>query len=169
MRVTVIGILLIVVHVLSSTLFGALRIGGIIPNFMMILIVSFALLRGSKEGAVIGVAAGFLYDISFSITVGPTALIYGIIGYVCGKFNKNFYRENFILPFLCTLGAVLCDGFYHTFIFLMQGEIGFIYFFKSIIIPEAIYTITLSLIAYQGAYLINERIEESEKRTRNMF
>lgn len=169
MRVTVISILLIIAHVLSSTIFGVIRIGGIIPNFMMMLIVSFALLRGSKEGAVIGIAAGLLYDISFGITVGPTALIYGVIGYICGKFNKNFYRENFILPFLCTLGATLCDGLYHTFIFLMQGEIEFVYFFKSIIIPEIIYTITLSLIIYQIAYLMNERIEESEKRTRNMF
>lgn len=60
MRVAVIGSLLVVVHTLSATLFQNLRIGNIAPNFMIMIIVSFALLRGSKEGALVGVVAGLL-------------------------------------------------------------------------------------------------------------
>lgn len=169
MRITVIGILLIVVHTLSATLFQGLRIGNVSPNFMIMLIVSFGLLRGSKEGGMIGFVAGFLHDIAFGMTVGPTAIIYAIIGYVCGMFNKNFYRENFIIPFICTLCSSLFYSFTCVFSFMMRGSLNLVFFIKSIAVPEMIYTITLSLIVYQMAYLINEKIEISEKKTRNIF
>ncbi len=169
MRAFVIGTLLVVVHTLSATLFQYLKIGNVVPNFMIMLIVSFALLRGSKEGSIIGIVAGLLHDLSFSMIVGPTAVIYGLIGYICGAFNKNFYRENFILPFICTLFSSLFYSLTCIFSFMFRGQLNIIFFMKSIAIPEMIYTITLSLIAYQITYLINEKLEMSERKTRNIF
>lgn len=169
MRIAVIGCLLLVVQALEATLFHFLRIGHIAPNFMIMLIVSFALLRGSKEGAIIGGVAGFLYDVAFGLKIGPTVVCYALIGYVCGIFNKNFYRENFIIPFICTLFSSLFNSFMHVMALVLRGELDFIYYFKAIIIPELIYTITLSLIVYQIAYIINGQIEKRERRTRNMF
>ena len=62
MRAIVLGSLLVIMHSLESTLFQYIRIGGIGPNFMIMIIVSFALLRGSKEGMIIGAFSGLLYD-----------------------------------------------------------------------------------------------------------
>lgn len=169
MRISIIGILLLIIHAMSATLFQNLRIGEIAPDFMIMIIVSFALLRGSKEGSIIGLAAGFLNDISFGVVVGPTAIIYAIIGYMCGKFNKNFYRENFIMPFICTLFSSLFYSLVMVLGFMLRGKTNFIFFLKALIIPEMIYTITLSLVIYQLAYLINEKIERHEKKTRNIF
>ena len=169
MRVAVLGGLLIIVHTLESTLFQHLRIGGIGPNFMIMLIVSFALLRGSKEGMIIGGVAGLLNDISFGMHIGPTLISYMLIGFLCGRFNKNFYRENFIIPFICTLASSLFYSGVNILSFILRGRLCFGYFIKSIVIPELIYTITLSLIVYQVSYLINEKIESSERDTRNMF
>lgn len=169
MRAIVLGGLLVLMHVLEATLFQYIRIGGIGPNFMIMIIVSFALLRGSKEGMFIGMGAGLLYDISFGLHIGPTTLTYMIIGYVCGKFSKNFYRENFIIPFICTLASSLFYSLINIMTFVLRGTLHFAYFIKSIIIPELIYTITLSLIVYQIAYLINEKIEDNERDSRNMF
>ncbi|MDF2877180.1 MAG: rod shape-determining protein MreD [Clostridia bacterium] len=169
MRISIIGILLLIIHAMSATLFQNLRIGEISPNFMIMIIVSFALLRGSKEGSLIGLAAGFLNDIVFGMGIGSTVFVYTLIGYVCGKFNKNFYRENFIIPFVCTLFSSLFYSVACMFGFFLRGKVNFIFFFKTIIIPELIYTITLSLVIYQLTYLINEKIENTEKKTRNIF
>ena len=103
MRIVVITILLVMTHILEMTLFKSIRIGGVAPDFMLMIIVSFALLRGSKEGALIGALAGLFYDVTFGMFIGQHTVAYILIGYVCGKFNKNFYRENFIMPFFCTL------------------------------------------------------------------
>lgn len=169
MRAIVLGILLVLVHVLESTLFQYIRIGGIGPNFMIMIIVSFALLRGSKEGMWIGMGAGLLYDISFGLHLGPTILVYMFIGFICGKFSKNFYRENFIIPFICTLVSSLFYSMMNMVAFILRGTLCFGYFIKSIVIPELIYTITLSLIIYQLAYSVNEKIEEHERGSRNIF
>ncbi|MGL6174006.1 MAG: rod shape-determining protein MreD [Cellulosilyticaceae bacterium] len=169
MRITVIGILLILVHILEVTVFEGLRIGGVSANFMVMIIVSFALLRGSKEGIWVGAFAGLLYDITFGTVLGPTLLTYALIGYVCGKFNKNFYRENFIIPFLCTLFSSLFANFSSMFLFIMRGKLNLVFFLKTIIIPELIYTVTLSLVVYQLTYLVNERLELHERKTRNIF
>lgn len=169
MRISIIGFLLLVMHALSTTLFQSLRIGDIAPNFMIMIIVSFALLRGSKEGSIIGIVAGLLNDISFAPFIGYGVVIYAIVGYVCGKFNKNFYRENFIIPFICTLFGTLFYSILSMLGFILRGKINFIFFFKGIIIPELIYTITLSLVIYQLTYLINEKIEHHERKTRNIF
>lgn len=169
MRIMTISSLLIIVQALSSTFFQNFRMGNISPNFMLVIIVSFALLRGSKEGALIGIAVGVLQDASFSMTMGASVLVYTGIGYICGKFNKNFYRENFIIPLVCTFLSSLVYSIINLIVISVNGSINIEYVIKMIIVPELIYTVTLSLIIYQISYVVNSKIEHSEKKTRNIF
>ena len=55
------------------------------------------------------------------------------------------------------------------FIYVMRGKANLLFFLKALVIPEVIYTVTLSLVLYQLIYLINERLELREKKTRNIF
>ncbi|MGL4361985.1 MAG: rod shape-determining protein MreD [Cellulosilyticaceae bacterium] len=169
MRTLVIGILLAMTYILETTIFQSIRIGGVAPNFMVIIVVSFALLRGSKEGAIIGFFAGLIYDVTFGMYMGEMIIPYMLVGYFCGKFNVNFYRENFILPFLCTLTSSVFVNVGTLFLFMMRAKVNFFFYFKNMIIPEAIYTITLSLVVYQLTYAINEKLEDRERKTRNIF
>lgn len=169
MRILITSIILLVVNVLQSTLFEGIRIKGISPNFSIMIIVSFALLRGSKEGSIVGFFAGLIMDIVFSTSRGYLAIVGACIGYFCGKFNKDFYRENLVLPFLLTLISTTIYGFIVSLPFLMRGKINYIYFIRNIIFPEIIYTIILSIIVYQLVYTINEKIEKNEKSNRKIF
>ncbi len=169
MRILITSIILLVANVLQSTLLDGIRIRGISPNFNVMIIVSFALLRGSKEGSIIGFFAGLLTDIVFSTSRGYLAIVGAGIGYFCGKFNKDFYRENLVLPFLLTLISTTIYGFVVSLPFLLRGKIKYIYFIRNIIFPEIIYTIILSIIVYQLVYIINEKIEANEKTKRKIF
>lgn len=163
------SIILLVVNVLQSTVFDGIRIKGISPNFSIMIIVSFALLRGSKEGSMVGFFTGLIMDIVFSTSRGYLAIVGACIGYFCGKFNKDFYRENLVLPFLLTLISTTIYEFTISLPFLMRGKINYIYFIRNIIFPEIIYTIILSIVVYQLVYTINEKIEKSEKSNRKIF
>lgn len=169
MRIVVVGALLILTQILEATVFQMLRIGDIAPNFMIILVVSFALLRGSKEGTVVGIASGILYDSTFGLMMGPGIFAYAFIGFISGKFNKNFYRENFIIPLICTFFSSLFLSLVNMSALVLRGELHFGFYFRTIVIPELIYTMALALIIYQFAYFVNEKIEKSEKRSRNLF
>lgn len=162
-------IILLVANILQSTIFDVIRIRGIGPNLNVLIIVSFALLRGSKEGSLIGFFAGLLMDSVFSTSRGYLAIVGACIGYACGKFTKDFYKENLVLPFVLTLLSTVFYGFTVSLPFLLRGKINYIYFVKNIIFPEIIYTIILSIIVYQLIYIINEKIEQTEKTKRNIF
>ena len=169
MRILVITMILFISNILQSTVFDMIRIRGISPNFNVIIIVSFALLRGSKEGTIIGFFSGLLMDMVFSTSRGYLAIVGACIGYFCGKFHKDFYKENLVLPFILTLISTTINGFAVSLPFLFRGKINYIYFIKNIILPEIIYTVILSIIVYQLVYVINEQIEKNEKTKRNIF
>lgn len=146
-----------------------IRIRGISPNFNIMMIVAFALLRGSKEGSIIGFFAGLVMDMFFSTSRGYLAIIGALMGYFCGKFNKDFYRENFILPFILTLISTVIYGFVQSLPFLLRGKTNYLYFIRNIIVPETIYTVVLSIVVYQLIYMANEKIEQNEKSNRKIF
>ena len=67
---------------LQSTLFqNIFAAAEIAPNFMVILTVSFGLMRGKREGMFVGFLGGILSDLFFGSALGFTALLYVIIGY----------------------------------------------------------------------------------------
>lgn len=169
-RVTVTAILLIINFVLQSTVFHFIEIRGIMPNTAIIFIVSFALLRGSLCGAVSGFFSGLLYDVLFGASIGYYALLNMIIGWLCGKFNTNFYRENYLLPALLSAAGVMVyeSIIYITHIF-MSGSFMYTYFLFNKILPEAVYTLVFVIPVYRISFAVNERLESGERRSRRLF
>lgn len=156
--------------ILQPTYIQGLRIMGIVPNFSIIIIVSFALLRGSVEGAIIGFFIGLIQDVFFGRAIGFQALMGMFIGYLCGFPNKKFYRENYILPFVLVFVSTLVQGFMtYIFTFLIRGRVQFMFFLNRIIIPEVVYTVAWSLVVYRFIYAINEKIEARERLRRKHF
>lgn len=169
MRIFVVSMILLISNILQSTVFDVIRIRGISPNFNIIIIVSFALLRGSTEGSIVGFCAGLLTDTVFGTSRGYLAIVGALIGYFSGKFHEDFYSENLVLPFVLTLISTIVYGFASSLPFLLRGKLNYIYFIRSIIIPETIYTVILSIIVYQLVYVINRAIEKSEHTKRKIF
>lgn len=169
-RAIITAILLIINFVLQSTVFNYIEIRGVIPNTAIIFIVSFALLRGSLCGAAAGFFSGMLYDIFFGASVGYYSLINMVIGWLCGKFNINFYRENYLLPaLLSTAGVIVSETvIYLTHIF-MSGSFMYTYFIFNKILPEAVYTLVLVIPVYRISFAVNERLEIKERRSRRLF
>ena len=60
-RIIVLGILIIICFVLQTSLLPFIEIANINPNLLLILTVSFGLMRGRMEGMFVGFFCGFLY------------------------------------------------------------------------------------------------------------
>ena len=66
---------------LQSTLFqSTFAVADVAPNLMVILTVSFGLMRGKREGMFVGFLGVILSDLFFGSALGFTALLYVIIG-----------------------------------------------------------------------------------------
>ncbi|MFQ9802362.1 MAG: rod shape-determining protein MreD [Clostridia bacterium] len=94
----------------------------VIPNLSLILIVSYGILEGEKRGRGLGLFIGLTQDFLFFHTASFTGLLYYYIGHLSGYFNKDFYKENYILPlFLLAAGDLLYSLVCYSFCICSQG------------------------------------------------
>lgn len=164
------AVLVIINFVLQTTLMQNIQIRGVLPNTALIIIISFALLKGSKNGAIVGFFSGLVYDVLFGSSIGFYALLYMLAGYFCGKFNENFYRENYFLPTLLSACSVVVfeSIIYFTHVF-MSGNFMYFYFVFNKFLPEAVYTVVFVVPVYRIVFAINEQLEARERRSRRLF
>ena len=169
-RFLVSALFIVLCFVLQTTVFKELAFGGIVPNLLIIVTSSFGLMKGEKTGLLIGFFCGLLADIFFGNVLGLNALIYMYIGYLNGKFSPVFYPEDIKLPLALILGSDLLYGFVNYIIlFLMRGRFDIRYYFLSIILPEMVYTILITLLLYPLILFMHKKIEDKEKRGARKF
>ena len=170
MRILVITALVFVNFVLQSTLFPHIAISGVTPDTALILVVSYAILRGEVEGALFGLFTGLVQDISGGFFIGIFALLGFVAGYICGKPFKDFFKDNYFLPFIIVVIVSLAYQFvlYVTTV-MFTGQLEFWHYARAIILPKTIYTASLSIPLYSLLHLINAKLERHEERFRAMF
>ncbi len=163
-------ILILVCFLLQCTVFHALAFGGIIPNLFIILTASYGFMGGRKSGLMTGFLSGLLLDIFFGEAIGFYALIYMYIGYINGTFRKVFFPEDIKLP-LCLIAAsdLIYNLLCYSLLFLLRSRFRIDYYFLNIILPEAVYTVGISLIMYPLILRMDQKLTEHEKRSAKKF
>lgn len=156
--------------ILQCTLFKRLSFGGISPNLLLITTTSVGFMRGEKQGILAGFVSGLFVDIFFGNMIGLYAMIYMYIGYLNGKFSRIFYPEDIKLPLaLITLSDLSYGMVCYIVLFLLRGRLNFPYFFFHIILPEAVYTIVVSIILYPVLLSLYKRLNIEEDRSETDF
>ena len=157
--------LILVSYLIQSTMIRILPMGGVAPNFLIILTSSFGFMRGKKEGMFIGFISGLIMDVLFGRIIGFYALVYMVIGYANGFFARIFFPEDVKLPMVLITSSELVYCFLiYVFMFLIQGKLRFGYYFMHIILPEIVYTLFVTIIVYKIVLRINEWLEDLERR-----
>ena len=166
-RKIVLFIIIAICFLLQTTVFRALTFANIGPNLLIIVVSSFGLMRGKKEGLWVGFFCGLLIDIFFGFYLGGYALLYMYIGYINGMFKKYFYPDDIKLP-MVMIGAsdIACNLVIYFVMFLMRSKFKFWYYLSSIIIPEFVYTMVITIFLYFILLKINESLEAYEKKRR---
>ena len=159
-RVITLTLLIFINFILQSTIFGFHDISSITPNLMLILTMSFGLMRGRKEGMLVGFFCGFLADCMFSTIMGPYMFIYMIIGYVNGFFHKNYMIEDVLLPLIIIIIYEIAFNtcIYFVFFFL-KNHLNFGDYMTDIILPETLSTALLTIIIYKIYVYINKYLK----------
>lgn len=170
MRIIITASILLLNFILQTTLFPLCAIQGVFPNTALILSTSYALLRGSREGAIFGAAAGLLMDIFFNTYIGFYTALFAILSYLFGRGQRDFYRENYFLPiFFCAVSTCLYEGILYSVGFLARGEGHLLYLLFHVLLPEIVYTAILTIPIYRALFGINEWLELKEKYKYRLF
>lgn len=170
LRKITVTLLIFICFLLESAVFGHFALAGIVPKLTIILTSSFGFMRGEKEGMCIGFFCGLLCDVFYGDVLGFYALILTYIGYVNGKFSRIFYPEDIKLPIALIIVSDLSYGILcYILLFLLRGRFDFLYYFTSVILPEALYTIVITVFLYPVILKINQKLETREKRSTQKF
>ena len=169
-RIWILGLLIFLCFLLQTTVLKSISFGSISPNLLIIVTSTIGFMRGKKEGMFVGFLCGLLIDIYSSKYIGGQALLYMIIGYVNGFFQRIFYDDDIKLPLGLLTGSELAYGFcMYFFFFFLRSKFNFFYYLDNIILPELVYTLLASLILYQIIRKINHWLETEEKRSGRKF
>jgi rod shape-determining protein MreD len=122
-RVAAISSLLVVAIALQTTLLVRATILGVIPQVLMVVIVSLAYVDGERVGTASGFFGGLLVDLLLDDPtgiIGLTALIYTLIGYGVGSFRKYAPADSVWTPVLMVAGAsAIAEVSYSTLSIIM--------------------------------------------------
>lgn len=170
LRKIIVALLIFISFLLESTVFGHFAMAGIVPKLTIILTSAFGFMRGEKEGMVIGFCCGLLSDVFYGDVLGFYALILTYIGFINGKFSRIFYPEDIKLPIALIVVSDLSYGVLcYILLFLLRGRFDFPYYFVNVILPEALYTIVITVFLYPVILWINNKLEVREKRSAQKF
>jgi rod shape-determining protein MreD len=97
--------------------------GSVMPDLVLLAVVALALVNGSLPGLVTGFCAGLATDIvpPADHTIGRYALVYCLIGYVCGLAAPEMDRSA-VLPFVAVAAGAVAGSVLYALLGSMLGD-----------------------------------------------
>ncbi len=139
----------IVATVLQSGFASHVAVGGVMPNFLLLVVVTIALATGSNEGASVGFAAGVVFDLLGTGPVGTMALVLTVVGYVAGLLHTAMFAEGWLLPLtVLSIAAFTSEVTYGVLLDLLGAELPFWRTLLTKMLPGAVYNTALALLVY---------------------
>jgi rod shape-determining protein MreD len=126
-----------------------IAVAGVVPNFLLLVVVTLALVEGPGDGAWVGFTAGIIFDLLGNGAVGPMALVLTVIGYMAGLLHENMFAESWLLPLTVLAVASLASVLAYGLLLDVLGAGGpFVVTFFTKMLPEALYDTALALLVY---------------------
>lgn len=131
------------------------------PNLLLICTFSFGFIHGSTGGMLYGLGAGLLLDMFYSGPFGFYTLIYIVIGYVNGCFNRFYYEEYITLPLIiCVVSELVYHSYIYVFRFLIRGKLELGYYLLHIVLPSTVFSLIVTLVLYKFFFSASRKIEK---------
>ena len=155
--------LLLVMYLLETTLLQGLSIAGAVPNLIIILLVVISFRYGQVNGLIFGFVAGLFTDLMDGTYLGLFALLYMSLGYLLGFANKIYDKDDYTIPLILTgLTDILYNFGIFIVGFLLRNRTHLLFYLRSIVLPEAIYTVVVSVLLYRAIQKLFILLEPKE-------
>ena len=170
---TVIGLIItfFIIYFLQVNIFSTFTIAGVKPNLFVIYVLFIGLFANQIVGISLGVVFGIILDLLYGKTIGISAVMLCVIGYLGSYFDKNFSKENKLTIIFMVAGATFIYelGTYFLNSIILEFSREYLYFIK-IAILEILYNVLLSIILYplmqKIGYVIDRNFKKNNILTR---
>ena len=142
-------ILFYICFLLQTTVFAYFKISNVMPNLILLITSISGFMYGRRMGMFIGILSGLLIDLLYGEVIGISILIYTVIGYLNGSANKLYLKDDYVIPFVAMAISDLLYGIlFYLCHFLLRGRLHILFYFRSLMIPEMIYTFLIGILLY---------------------
>ena len=156
-RILAVLIEAVILYVLQATVFTSVALAGVVPNLLLILVVSVAFMRGRIPAMLTGIVCGFMIDCTYSSFLGLFALIYMFIGYLAGLTHRIYDENDYTLPLILVgVSELLYNLIYYLFFYLLQGKLNVGFYIVRFMFPRVIYTVLISILLYKLLNVCNQ-------------
>ncbi|MGD8400408.1 MAG: rod shape-determining protein MreD [Bacillota bacterium] len=154
------GVILSVVF--QATWIAQLHLPGEIkPDLVLVIVITYALLKGPYVGINIGLFAGFFMDLVSGGIIGGGVLTKILAGLSAGMLEKTIFKDNLLVPTLAVFSGTILFETLNLIIRLSFGaNLHFWEILFRVVFPMAFYNAILAPVIYQLLYTMERVISE---------
>lgn len=139
----------ILVYVFLQAFFvRKMSIGMISPDFPLLIVVYFAIYKGSLNGSLLGFTVGLLQDLFNATHLGLNALTKTLTGYFIGLAGSKAEPDSSLFLLALVGIAALAHDFVYLLIFTGMHLGKFFVMWVTVSIPSAIYTAIVGVLVH---------------------
>lgn len=149
----------------QADIFQTFTIAGVMPNLFVIFILFVGLSANATVGIFFGVVGGLIIDLVYSKSIGITAVMLCVIGYLGAYFDRNFSKENKItIIIMVAVSTIIFEVGYYAINCIILGFDAEILFFIRTLAIEVLYNILLTIILYPLIQKMGYSIDRAFKK-----
>ena len=142
-------IIFFLVYLLQITVVPFIRLAGIIPDLILIILVYYSISRGQLYGTILGAVYGLLMDLISGNLLGLSMISKTIAGFSAGYFTGETKKDTNVSTYNFSLIVLLCS-FIDTIIFSLFSSFDLQTNILSILFEQALlpslYTAVVSIL-----------------------
>jgi rod shape-determining protein MreD len=155
--------LLVLVTLLQTTIVPKLAIWGVFPNLPALVVVSWGLLRGTREGVIWGFIAGVAVDLFSGAPFGAATLALMAVGFLSGIGHAAVFRARIVLLLATMFLVTIIYGLIFLLVLRISGQaVLWLDRLVRVIVPSAALNTVLMPLAYLGMRILHNRFSREE-------
>ena len=155
--------LLVVVAILQSTVVSHFQIWGVFADLPLLVVASWGLLRGPREGLIWGFIAGLTVDLFSGAPFGAATFGLMAAGFLSGLGQSTVFRSQFFLPLLAVLLAtIVYDILFLLVVWISGYPVSWLDSLFHLILPSAVLNAVLTPVVFVIMRWLNTRFGREE-------
>lgn len=155
--------LLAIIALLQSTIVPHLAIWGVFADLPLLVVVSWGLLGGPREGILWGFIAGFAVDLLSGAPFGAATLAMMAVGFLSGLGEAAVFRGHIALPLLIMFLATFLYDLIFLLVVRMSGTpVAWVDSLFRLILPSAILNVVLTPVIFLLVRWLHTRLRRRQ-------
>ena len=156
-------LLLIAIVMIQTTAMPHLTILGVRPNLLLLMVISWSLLRGAQEGMIWALVGGIGLDLLSGAPFGTSTVALVTLSLLAGLGELSVFRTHIALPLIATLIATLAyDLFFLLLLYARGCSIAWTDSLIEVVLPSTLFNVLLAPFVYKALYWLHRRTGREE-------